>query len=77
VSEPKIDYQCYICPWCYNDHNNDKCKTKDVKERVEKLEAKLSFAVDLLKAIRRGRFSDRNRYDLIDRALAHLKGSAK
>lgn len=26
--------QCYICPWCFNDHTNDHCRTEDVEERV-------------------------------------------
>lgn len=40
--EPEINIQCYICPWCFNDHFGEACLTKDVKEHVERLQSKVT-----------------------------------
>lgn len=50
MSEDSISYQCWICPYCYDDHWSDgPCKEKDLKERIESLkkrEAKLVKALE-------------------------------
>lgn len=43
MSDDNIEYQAYICPWCFNDHSNVMCKTNDVKERIEHLQRELEY----------------------------------
>jgi hypothetical protein len=67
--EPEINFQCYICPYCFDDHTSNICKTSDVKEHTEKLRAQLAEAREVIEKVAKpiektvyhyGAMSDRN-----------------
>lgn len=38
-----LETQCWICPWCYDDHRQDGlCKQEDLKEEIRKLREALA-----------------------------------
>lgn len=47
-----INFQARICPYCFDDHTSEFCKTSDVKEEVTSLREKLTrLEADLQTAV--------------------------
>lgn len=43
----EIEAQCWICPWCYDDHREDgPCKEADLKEEIQRLRDALYEATE-------------------------------
>jgi hypothetical protein len=44
--EGELNYQCWICPFCYDDHRQDRpCKQEDLHEEITKLRTALEEAM--------------------------------
>lgn len=41
--EGHLEQQCWICPWCYDDHSQEaECKSDDLKAEIKKLRGEIA-----------------------------------
>lgn len=52
--EPRIDIQCWICPYCFDDHSqNAKCTVPDLKWAVTKLNEEIEVLKDRIERLQK------------------------